>query len=312
MKRLYFQRMVLSGTLILALGACAHKPTKTMRADIPMEVASPPPQHRVLLQEARSESDNLRGEMARLKILMAKQMGELQALRKQSQSIQHREQGQGQELQNIRSQLLSSQVERDQLRKHNMELEGQVASLPDTSQLVSDIQTLTGSFQQIMSSMKNLSSDMRLIKQEMHITTNKLKPQQTKMATSPSASAMTAEQTPDVKGRILIQDGDTLWRLSRTYRVSVDQLREWNHLSSDLIMTGLRLKVSEPPETLEGKPEHVKTSNEPSTPMTKEENPDSMVQTITHPAAESPIEASSETTHILSIARPQTDANESP
>ena len=312
MKRFYFQRWILSGTLILALGACAHKPSKTMRADIPIEAASPPPQQTVLLQEARSESENLRGELSSLKILMAKQMGELQSLRKQSQSIQHREQDQGQELQNIRSQLLSSQAERDQLRKHNMELEGQVASLPDTSQLVSDIQTLTSSFQQIMSSMKNLTSDMRLIKQEMHITTNKLKPQQTKMATGPSASAMADEQTPDAKGRIMIQDGDTLWRLSRTYGVSVDQLREWNHLSSDLILTGLRLKVSEPQETHEGQPEHVKASIESSTPMAKEESPDTLAQKITQPTAGSPIEATSESTHILSIARPQSDSNESP
>lgn len=312
MKRLYFQRMILSGTLILALGACAHKPTKTVRADIPMEVASPPPQHRVLLQEARSESDNLRGEMASLKILMAKQMGELQSLRKQSQSIQHREQGQGQELQNIRSQLLSSQAERDQLRKHNMELEGQVASLPDTSQLVSDIQTLTGSFQEIMSSIKDLASDMRLIKQEMHITTNQLKPQQTKMAAGPSASALADEQTPDAKGRIIIQNGDTLWQLSRTYRVSVDQLREWNHLPSDLIMTGLRLKVLDPMETVESLPEHVKTPIETSQPMAQEKTPDAIVQEITHPTSESPMERSSETTHILSIAGPQSDSNESP
>jgi len=97
MKRLYFQHMILSGTLVLALGACSHKPTKALIADMPIEATSPPPQQVTLLQEARAESENLRGELSSLKILMAKQMGELQSLRGQSQSIHHREQDQGQD-----------------------------------------------------------------------------------------------------------------------------------------------------------------------------------------------------------------------
>ena len=121
MKRLYLQHMIVSGTLVFALGACVHKPTKSMKADIPIEVPSPPPQHMVLLQEAHAEAADLRGEVASLKILMAKQMGELQSLRGQSQSVHHREQDQGLQLQKIRSQLFSSQAERDQLRKHNMD-----------------------------------------------------------------------------------------------------------------------------------------------------------------------------------------------
>ena len=99
MNGLNFQRMMLSGILILALGACVHKPTKSMKMDTPIEIASPAPQQGVLLQEARSEAESLRAELASLKILMAKQTGELQALREQSQRIQYREHDQGQELQ---------------------------------------------------------------------------------------------------------------------------------------------------------------------------------------------------------------------
>jgi LysM repeat protein len=312
MKRLYFQHMILSGTLVLTLGACVHKPTKGMIADMPVAALSQPPQQVVLLQEARSESENLRGELSSLKILMAKQMGELQSLREQSQSIHGRERVQGQELQNIRSQLISSQAERDQLRKHNMELEGQISSLPDTSRLVSDVQALRASFQQIMSSMKTLVSDMTLIKQEMRITTNKVKPQQTKLSNNLPKVETSSSLTPDAKGRIVIQEGDTLWKLSRTYQVSVEQLREWNHMSSDLIMTGLHLKVSGPTEPVEAQPDQIRASIPSFTPEATQDNLGGTVQDLPYPELENPEGSDTEPTHILSIAPPPSDLPESP
>ena len=311
MKRLYWQHMLLSGTLVLSVGACVHKPTKIMKADIPTEAASPPPQT-VLLQEARFEAANMRAELAGLKILTAKQAGELRSLREQSQSIHHREQDQGQELQNIRSQLLSSQAERDQLRKQNMELEGQVAGIPDTSQLVSDIQAIRSSFQNMMSSMKRLVSDITLIKREMRLTTKKLKPQQTKLAKAQPPTAFPDQQPPDAKGRIIIQDGDTLWKLSRTYQVSVGQLREWNNMTSDLIMTGFRLKVAQPLETVGAQSTPAKDSTELSVPAAKEESLDNSVQTNPQPTMDARVEIPSEPKHILSIASPQSDSHESP
>jgi LysM repeat protein len=152
---------------------------------------------------------------------------------------------------------------------------------------------------------------MRLIKQEMHIT-NTLKPQQTKMTPRASMTATADKLTPDAKGRIIIQEGDTLWQLSRTYQVSVDQPREWNHLSSDLIMTGLRLKVAEPLEAIEGKPEQVKASTKSTVPITKNDTPNIFVHETPRPATESDNTAPSETTHILSIAPPQSESHESP
>lgn len=254
----------------------------------------------------------MRAELAGLKILTAKQAGELRSLREQSQSIHHREQDQGQELQNIRSQLLSSQAERDQLRKQNMELEGQVAGIPDTSQLVSDIQAIRSSFQNMMSSMKRLVSDITLIKREMRLTTKKLKPQQTKLAKAQPPTAFPDQQPPDAKGRIIIQDGDTLWKLSRTYQVSVGQLREWNNMTSDLIMTGFRLKVAQPLETVGAQSTPAKDSTELSVPAAKEESLDNSVQTNPQPTMDARVEIPSEPKHILSIASPQSDSHESP
>ncbi|MDH5427776.1 MAG: LysM peptidoglycan-binding domain-containing protein [Nitrospirota bacterium] len=313
MKRLYFQHMILSGTLVLALGACGHKPSKALTEDRSFTATSPPPQHLTLLQEARTESENLRGELSSLKIQMAKQMGELQSWREQSQSVHQREQTQGQELQNIRSELLSFQAERDQLRKHNMELQGQVSSLPDTSQLVSDLQSLRGSFQQIISSMKSLASDMTLIKKEMRITTNKAKPQQTKLSNTLPTVTNTDKPIPDARGRIVIQEGDTLWKLSRIYQVPVEQLREWNHITSDLILTGFRLQVAEPMDTVVIQP----NQDVPTTQATAVSDPKHVSNgspAPTSPKQTTDIHENTDMTptHILSIARPQSDSPESP
>ena len=313
MKRLDLQRLILSGTLLLTLGACAHQPKQSISANIPIPSPAPPPQHRILLQEAHSETANLRGEVSSLKILMAKQMGELRSLRNQSQSVHHREQERGMQLQDIRSQLLSSQASQEQLQKHNMELEGQVANIPDTSQLVSDIQSLRGSFQEIINSINGLVSDMRLIKQKIHGTPKKLEPQLTKIPT-PSAPATAESLTPDANGHIMIQEGDTLWKLARTYKISVPQIQEWNNLSSDLIRTGRRLKISEPEEKSEVQPPQIKTSTSAPTPAPffMQNTPMTPAQDNPQPSMETQVDVPSDPTHILSIASPQTDSPESP
>ena len=308
----YFHRAILSGALILALGACAHKSQKSVKTDNSVEATSPLPQQTVLLQEARAENGNLRGELSSLKILMAKQTGELQSFRKQSQSIQKREQNQGQELQNIRSQLLSSQAERDQLRKHNMELQGQVSSMPDTSQLVSNIQSLRASFQTLMSNMKGLVADMRLIKQEMRLASKKPKPRQTKLTNNLPTASLAKNRMPDTKGRIVVQSGDTLWKLSRTYHVSISQIRKWNSLSSDLIVTGNRLKVVEQNTTVNDQPGPVKMSTKSSAPMAKRNIQDAVSQDTPDPDTTAPVNIPSEPTHILSVTPPQSESDESP
>ncbi len=310
MTRSYVQHLILSATVIFALEGCVHKPSKAVKVDPPIEASSPPPQQMVLLQEARLEAENLRAELARLKILMAKQAGELHTLRNQAETVRQREDERGQELQNIRSQLMSSQAERDQLRKHNMELEGQVASMPDTSQLVTDIQSLRSSFRQILTNMKGLVSDITLIKQEMHITSKKLKPRQTKLVPTPGEQALD-NRIPDANGRIVIQYGDTLWELARTFRASVSQLKEWNDLTSDLIVTGNQLKVAKPGQKIEAQSQHVKAPSKLGSHTLKsaiQQNQD----TGPAPQVDTEITPSSETTHILSIGGPESESHESP
>ena len=296
--------MILSGTFILTLGGCAHKPTKPVAVDSP-KVSVPQPSHQqVLLQEARTENDNLRAEIGALKILMAKQAGELQSLRGHTQSIQHREQDQGLELQHIRGELLDTQAERDRLRKHNMELEGQVASMPDTTQLVSDIQILNQSFQQIMTSMKQLSTDITLIKQELHRSSGKGQPLQTKLSTPKPPSSSGDRRVPDSQGRIVIQNGDSLWKLSQMYHVSIAQLHEWNDLDSDVIMTGFKIQVTSP---MASQPNAVNTSSHPSEPANSPAIPEALaepVQTERLPIQDNRVESAPEPKHILSLGNP--------
>src|SRR5690606_10025058 len=150
MTHVQWAHMILISVFVVALGACTHKSSKALEGEMLNAHPSPPLQHNVLLQETLMENERLREELAALKIYTAKQAGELQSLRGKSQSIHDRERDYGRQLQQIRSELLASQAERDRLRQRNVELDGQVAGLPDTSQMVSDIKSLSSSFQQIM------------------------------------------------------------------------------------------------------------------------------------------------------------------
>jgi N-acetylmuramoyl-L-alanine amidase len=41
-----------------------------------------------------------------------------------------------------------------------------------------------------------------------------------------------------------VKKGDTLWSISKAYKVSVEQVKDWNHISSDTIQPDQKLKVS--------------------------------------------------------------------
>ena len=304
MKRYMLQHMIVIGVLALTLGACVHTPQKITKTEIPVELDSSPPQEIVLLQEARTESVNMRAELASLKILMAKQEGELRSLRKQSHAIHDREQDQGLQLQKIRSQLLSTELERDQLQKYKMSMEDQAEGTPDTTQLVSDIQAIRTSFQELMGTMQGLVSDMHFIKQEIRLPTIQNRPQQAKQPKNPPSMAIAETLTPDDKGRITIQEGDTLWELSLTHGVSVDQLRQWNHLSGDLILTGRHLQVAETMQLGEEQHKHAMSLEDTSSPIDKEETFDNLIQDTLPSTAENTAELPSEPKNIYSLANP--------
>lgn len=44
---------------------------------------------------------------------------------------------------------------------------------------------------------------------------------------------------------VTVQKGDTLWGISQKQGVNLQDLKEWNQLSSDLIIPGQKLNVSE-------------------------------------------------------------------
>ncbi|MGE7766960.1 LysM peptidoglycan-binding domain-containing protein [Peribacillus sp. NPDC096540] len=48
-------------------------------------------------------------------------------------------------------------------------------------------------------------------------------------------------QAEDVK----VKDGDTLWGISQTYKVSIEEIKSWNHLSSDTIYAGKTIHISQ-------------------------------------------------------------------
>lgn len=297
--------ILLSGVFVLVLGGCSHKYTKSTAAEVPNTQMATLPQHTVLLQEARLEAEQLRAELASLKILMAKQSGELRTLQEQGRGVQQQEQERGVELQNIRSELLASQDQRDQLRRRNTELEGQIAGLANTNQLVTEIQTLRTSFQQVMTNLKNLTTDLTLIKKAMHVPSNNPSPRKVVLTPASSADSPVESSTPDSSGRIVIQEGDTLWNLANRHHVTVEQLKDWNHLSTNLIRTGFRLRVSAP-QTAQQSPSSAQAPTAPESPIDTPQ-PEMMAEPTEDPSpSEAPNTNSvqSETKNLLSVSTP--------
>ncbi len=61
----------------------------------------------------------------------------------------------------------------------------------------------------------------------------------------PSATANPATQTAEACERVeyTVQDGDTLGRISATYNVPMEAIREWNGLASDVVFVGTTIVV---------------------------------------------------------------------
>lgn len=78
-----------------------------------------------------------------------------------------------------------------------------------------------------LKSWNNLSGDVIVPKQQLHI------------------SADTAGNTEkNIDTIYTVNKGDSLWKISQKYGVSVQQLKAWNKLSSDIIHPGQRLSVA--------------------------------------------------------------------
>ncbi len=83
----------------------------------------------------------------------------------------------------------------------------------------------------------NLKSDLILIGQKLVVskTTNQTKAPNQQDSQVPTQTA----QTKIYK----VVSGDSLWKLSQENHVSIQQIKAWNHLSSDLILVGQYLRV---------------------------------------------------------------------
>jgi membrane-bound lytic murein transglycosylase D len=65
-------------------------------------------------------------------------------------------------------------------------------------------------------------------------------------ATAADAPA-TSSTSDESKRRIhTVKRGDSLWQIARTYAVSVDQLKRWNHLGKHSLKPGQTLQISAP------------------------------------------------------------------
>jgi hypothetical protein len=74
------------------------------------------------------------------------------------------------------------------------------------------------------------------------------RPQKAKKPRPPKGAEPGGDLEPTVPGELpeatyVVQDGDTLWRIAHEHRMSVDELRELNGLTSDLIKIGDELRV---------------------------------------------------------------------
>lgn len=56
----------------------------------------------------------------------------------------------------------------------------------------------------------------------------------------------TTGRVPESSTQIIVQSGDTLWRIARRYHVSVDELRRSNRLEGDIVQTGHVLTIPGP------------------------------------------------------------------
>src|SRR4051812_47412008 len=61
-----------------------------------------------------------------------------------------------------------------------------------------------------------------------------------------AAAAISGAFTIPVQAEdVNVKEGDTLWGISHTYKVSIEDIKSWNHLSSDTIYAGKTIHISQ-------------------------------------------------------------------
>ncbi|MES9681660.1 LysM peptidoglycan-binding domain-containing protein [Gottfriedia acidiceleris] len=77
----------------------------------------------------------------------------------------------------------------------------------------------------------------------------------------PKPVAPAKPSTPSTSKLHTVVKDDTLWDLSRKYKVTVDNLKKWNGLKTDVLMPGSKLKVSAPTPAVTAKYHTVKSGD---------------------------------------------------
>jgi len=240
MKRLTKQSSywVWGGILFLTTGCLGPAHSVSQSSTMPL-----PSQQNTVMREARAESQQLRAELASLKIAMAKQTADLQTAQAAIAVLRQKETHLGSKVQETKDRANAIQQERDQLRRRNAELQARSAAFPDIQQLLGEIRTMHTSFQQVVSTMKTLGADIIQIKEDMRHNQRTVQEQTAKLTAFNVTTHQPTQTVSKSLKPITIQPGDTLWAISRAYKIPVKQLKKLNGLTSNLLVVGQRLTV---------------------------------------------------------------------
>lgn len=83
---------------------------------------------------------------------------------------------------------------------------------------------------------------------------------------SPATAAPASSNAPITNATIhVVEKGETLYKISKTYGVTVDQLKQWNHLSSNNVAVGQQLTVGAANVTVVAQPSGAQPATTPVT-----------------------------------------------
>ncbi|MCD5325264.1 MULTISPECIES: LysM peptidoglycan-binding and 3D domain-containing protein [Pontibacillus] len=116
------------------------------------------------------------------------------------------------------------------------------------------------------------------LKELNNLTTNTIYPAQSLLINrnnETQEAQQTSTQSSDV---YTIKPGDSLWRIGQKFNVSVNELKQWNNLSSNTIYSGNTLKVDG--VNVATKEEATVASTQPSEPKTQTEQKEAKTITV--------------------------------
>ena len=224
-------------SIAILLSSCAHR----NHATLPQVSKMPTPSHNTLVQEAKAETAQLRSALASERIKSAKQTATLRMAQDLASSLQKREEEHMTLIAKLRSEVETIKAERDRLKSENAGLHAQTSSLPELLKMVTQIRTMETSLTGMTSSLQSLSGEISHMKQE--IKEQDITPTRT-VKKAPSPSRLLTKKIDLSKTELItVQRGDSLWRLSRQFGISIKGLKKLNQLTGDQIVVGQQLLV---------------------------------------------------------------------